>query len=30
MTAPILKMRETMKRRLTAFSNVVSFVGMDS
>ena len=30
MTAPILKMSETMKRRLTAFSNVVSFIGMDS
>ena len=30
MTAPILKMSEAMKRRLTAFSKVVSFIGMDS
>ena len=30
MTAPILKMSEMMKRRLTAFSKVVSFIGMVS
>jgi len=30
MTAPMLKMSEAMKRRLTAFCKVVSFIGMDS
>jgi len=30
MAAPMLKMSEAMKRRLTAFSKVVLSIGMDS